>query len=240
MVGHLVDGQGKGYLPRSKSVAEPRLGVVLSVRGIGKSESPTPCAGASFFDTIGGHPMRRVSGVRLSPKILVLVSVSLLGVLAFALSRELTTTTRPMAARPALRPPRPALSPAEESYIRALWPIHGSVERSTVRMSLGQIFYKTENLSRADLKIRVDKALVNYRQAESALRALEPPASLRPAHEEYLAAVRLFQQSAVEVLKMFDDGRDDHLLAAYPLSQEGSDKIREVGLRFWPGEFPPN
>jgi hypothetical protein len=184
--------------------------------------------------------MRRVSGARPSPKILVLVSVSLLGVLAFALSRELTTTTRPMAARPPLRPPRPALSPAEESYIRALWPIHGNVERSTVRMSLGQIFYKTEDLSRADLKIRVDKALVNYRQAELALRALEPPASLRPAHDEYLAAVRLFQQSAVEVLKMFDDGRDDHLLAAYPLSQQGSDKIREVGLRFWPGEFPPN
>ena len=225
----------------AKSVAEPHLGVVLSVRGIGKSESPTPCAGASFFDAIGGHPMRPVSGARLSPKILVLVSVSLLGVLAFALSRELTTTTtRPMAARPALRPPRPALSPAEESYIRALWPIHGSVERSTIRMSLGQIFYKTEDLSRADLKIRVDEALVNYRRAESGLRALEPPASLQTAHEEYLAAVRLFQQSAVEVLKMFDDGRDDHLLAAYPLSQEGSDKIREVGLRFWPGEFPPN
>ena len=109
-----------------------------------------------------------------------------------------------------------------------------------MRMSLGQIFYKTEDLSRTDLKIRVDKALVNYRWAESALRALEPPASLRPAHEEYLAAVRLFQESAVEVLKMFDDGRDDHLLAAYPLSQEGSDKIREVGGRFWPGEFPPN
>jgi hypothetical protein len=222
-------------------MAKPRLDFVISVRRIGKPGSPS-CAGALFFGTIGGHPMRRVSGARLSPKILilVLVFVSLLGVLAFSLSRELTTTTRPMAARPALRPPRPALSPAEEAYIRALWPIHGSVERSTVRMSLGQIFYKTENLSRADLKIRVDKALVNYRQAESALRALEPPASLRPAHEEYLAAVRLFQQSAVEVLKMFDDGRDDHLLAAYPLSQEGSDKIREVGLRFWPGEFPPN
>ena len=221
-------------------MAEPRLDFVISVRRIGKPESPTPGAGASFFGTIGGHPMKRVFGARLSPKILVLVIVSLLGVLAFALSSELITTARPMAARPALRPPRPALSPAEESYIRALWPIHGSVERSTMRMSLGQIFYKTEDLSRAKLKIRVDEALLNYRRAESGLRALEPPASLQTAHEEYLEAVRLFQQSAVEVLKMFDDGRDDHLLAAYPLSQKGSDKIREVGGRFWPGEFPPN
>src|SRR5689334_19652619 len=30
----------------------------------------------------------------------------------------------------------PALSDAEESYIRALWPIHGDVERSAVRVSL--------------------------------------------------------------------------------------------------------
>jgi predicted Zn-dependent protease len=109
-----------------------------------------------------------------------------------------------------------------------------------MRMSLGQIFYKTEDLSRADLKKRVDEALANYRRAESGMLALEPPAPLRAAHEEYLAAVRLFQQSAIEVLKMFDDGRDDHLLAAYPMSQEGSDKIREVGGKFWPGEFPPN
>jgi hypothetical protein len=39
---------------------------------------------------------------------------------------------------------------------------------------------------------------------------------------------------------MFDDGNDEHLLAAYPLSQEGSDKIRAVGAQFWRDEFPPN
>ena len=32
---------------------------------------------------------------------------------------------------------RPALTAAEEKYIRELWPIHGDVERSTLRMSLG-------------------------------------------------------------------------------------------------------
>jgi hypothetical protein len=72
------------------------------------------------------------------------------------------------------------------------------------------------------------------------MRALEPPASLRKDHEQYLAAVRLFQESAVEANKMFKDGQEDHLLAAYPKSQEGSDKIREVGGKFWPNEFPPN
>jgi hypothetical protein len=107
-------------------------------------------------------------------------------------------------------------------------------------MSLGQIFYKAQDLGRADLGTRVEQALATYRAADARLRALEPPASLRREHEEYLSAVRLFEESAIELLKMFKDGRDDHMLAAYPKSQEGSDKIREIGGKFWPHEFPAN
>jgi hypothetical protein len=175
------------------------------------------------------------------PKMLILgaVFLGLVGILSFAVSRELTSSSQP-AARPSLRPPRPPLSPAEEQYMRALWPVHGDVERSVMRMSLGQIFYKTKDLGRAELRTRVEQALATYRGAEARLLALDPPASLRGEHGEYLAAVRLFQESAVEVLKMFEDGRDDHMLAAYPKSQEGSNKIREVGGKFWPNEFPPN
>jgi len=88
-------------------------------------------------------------------------------------------------------------------------------------MSLGKIFYKIDDLPKADLKARVDAALATYRRAEVRISALQPPSSLAHAHDEYLAAVRLFEQSAIEVLKMFDDGNDEHLLAAYPLSQEG-------------------
>ncbi len=124
--------------------------------------------------------------------------------------------------------------------MRAMWPIHGDVERSLMRASLGQILYKTNELSRAELKARMEQALTTYRGADTRIRALEPPASLRNDHEQYLAAVRLFEESAVEAIKMFKDGRDDHLLAAYPKSQEGSNKIREVGGKFWPSEFPPN
>lgn len=124
--------------------------------------------------------------------------------------------------------------------MRAMWPIHGDVERSLTRMSLGQILYKTDDLGRAELKTRIEQALVTYRGAETRIRALSPPTSLRGDHEQYLAAVRLFQESASEAIKMFKDGREEHLLAAYPKSQEGSDKIREVGGKFWPNEFPPN
>jgi hypothetical protein len=107
-------------------------------------------------------------------------------------------------------------------------------------MSLGQIFYKIHDMDRAELKTRVDDALATYRQAEMRLRDLRPPPSLQRAHADYLAAVELFQKSALEVLKMFEDGNDDHLLVAYPLNLEGSNKIRAIGAQFWRDEFPAN
>jgi hypothetical protein len=175
--------------------------------------------------------------------VLAVTVLALVGMVVFAVIREATTTGHgPTSAlpRPAATPPPPAFTRVEEAYIQALWPIHGEVERSTVRLSLGKIFYKINEMGPAELKGRVETALATYRRAEAGLNALQPPPSLERAHNDYLAAVRLFQQSAVEVLKMFDDGNDEHLLAAYPLSQEGSDKIRAVGAQFWRDEFPPN
>src|SRR5438034_4582406 len=184
------------------------------------------------------QPASRVKVV-LSAAGLVLLAgvVTVAAVLEMRASRAVMSEPQTRLAAPE---PRPPLTRAEEAYVRALEPIHGDVERSTVRMSLGQIFYKTNDLVRKDLKARVDEALRTYRSAETRLRALQPPPSLQPAHADYLGAVRLFQRSALEVLKMFDDGGEEHLRAAYPLSQEGSDKIREVGAKFWPDEFPPN
>jgi hypothetical protein len=179
-----------------------------------------------------------VKGTALAATVLVL-----LGVVAFGVTREATTTARtpsPAALRPAATPPKPAFTRAEEAYIQALWPIHGDVERSAVRMSLGKIFYKTNDIGKADLKSRVDAALATYQRAEARVGALQPPPSLARSHDDYLAAVRLFEQSALEVLKMFDDGNEEHLLAAYPMSREGSDKIRKIGAKFWEDEFTPH
>jgi hypothetical protein len=134
----------------------------------------------------------------------------------------------------------PALSDAEESYIRALWPIHGDVERSAVRVSLGTIFYKTGDLDKAELKNRLEAALVAYQRAEGRISELKPPPSFARMHDDYVAAIHLFEQATVEALKMFSDGDDAHLVLAHPLSHEGSNKIREIGGRFWRDEFPPN
>src|SRR2546425_7585809 len=195
--------------------------------------SPAPGASGS-----SAHPPSRARVVLSAVGLIFLAGVVIVAaVLEMRASRAVLTGPQTSVAAPR---PRPPLTHAEEAYIRALWPIHGDVERSTVRMSLGQIFYKTNDLGRKDLKARVDEALLTYRSAETRLRALQPPPSLQSAHSDYLGAVRLFQRSALEVLKMFDDGGEEHLRAAYPLSQEGSDKIREVGAKFWPDEFPPN
>jgi hypothetical protein len=199
-------------------------------------------AGIGLSVKIRSHP-RWPLGINGS--VLAVAVLALMGVLAFDATREASTMGRApspalSSSRPAPTPQRPAFTRAEEAYIQALWPIHGDVERSAVRVSLGKIFYKTNDMGKPELKARVDDALATYRRAETRISALQVPPSLERAHNDYLAAVGLFEKSALEVLKMFDDGNDDHLLAAYPLSQEGSNKIRAVGAQFWQDEFPPH
>ena len=171
---------------------------------------------------------------------LLTLTVAVLGVLVgVAIARESAPVAAP-ANRPALPTPRPPLAPGEQRYIEALWPIHTDVERAAVRVALGASFYKLQDLSRADLKTRLDDALVAYRGAEQRLRELQPPESLRGRHDAYLTAVQRFEASTLEMLRMYDDGSDDHLTTAFPLSLKGSDEIRELGESFWPDEYPPN
>ena len=59
-------------------------------------------------------------------------------------------------------------------------------------------------------------------------------------HQQYLDAVRLYQQSAAEMSRVARDGRDAHLLAAHPLSLEASEKLLKVGGVLWPSEYKPN
>jgi hypothetical protein len=174
--------------------------------------------------------------------VLFTLTVAVLGVLVgVAVAREAAPSAqvaRP--SRPALPTPRPPLAADEQRYIEALWPIHTNVERTAVRVALGASFYKLQDLSRADLKARLDDALVAYRGAEQRLRELQPPESLRARHAAYLSAVQRFEESTLEMLRMYDDGSDEHLTKAFPLSLKGSDEIREVGESFWPDEYPPN
>lgn len=135
---------------------------------------------------------------------------------------------------------RPAFSAEEQAYVDGLWPIHTDVEVAAERVALGVIFYKTNDIDAAELQLRLDRSRSSYWAAERRLLELSPPASLHGSHEAYLTAVRMFAQSASEMLKLFDDGSETHLDAGYPQYLEATNNIRDVGGRFWPDEFPPN
>jgi hypothetical protein len=199
--------------------AIPRAGEPLHVRDRHHADRPTP---------------------RLKLVLFAVIVAALGGVVGFAVSRETSAPAAPALSRPALPTPRPALSPDEQSYVETLWPVHTSVERSALRVALGASFYKLQDLSRAELRTRLDDALKAYRVADSQLRGMRPPPAFQARHDTYLTALQLFEQSTAEMLRMYDDGSEEHLTRGFPLSVEGSDKIRAVGESFWPDEYPPN
>jgi hypothetical protein len=168
------------------------------------------------------------------------VLVSLLGILAVAAVREVATTANARTTRPALAPPRPPLTAGEEAYALALWPIHSEVKASALKMTFGGISYKLGEIDRAGLKAKIDVSSETYRRAAARLAQLTPPPSLAQVHQQYLDAVRLYQQSAAEMSRVARDGRDAHLLAAHPLSLEASEKLLKVGGVLWPSEYKPN
>ncbi len=183
---------------------------------------------------------------RLVSARIILVGTSLLcllGILTFAVVREATPPSRAgisVPSPPAGTPPRPPLTAAEEAYAHALWPIHTDVKLSAIRMSFAAINYKLREIERAELRGRVEGALEVHRGAAERMHALRPPASLERVHAEYLEALRLYERSAAEMIKVVADGRDEHLVAAYPLMNEAGGKLLNVGTVLWPGEYVPN
>src|ERR671937_162367 len=85
--------------------------------------------------------------VALAALVLIVAGIVIVAIAREATSRRLVAA---VGSRPA-QPPRPPLTRAEEAYIQALWPIHGAVERSSARVSVGQIFYITKDLGRTEL-----------------------------------------------------------------------------------------
>jgi hypothetical protein len=184
----------------------------------------------------GPSPVRRPTRLKFALFAGVLVILILLVTLAAVRERSV----RGPAAGPVLPPPRPAPTAAEEIYARALWSVHGAVKTAAFRMTMIGMKYKLGNADRADFRTRLDAAADAFRTAEGQVRALTPPPSLQSVHAEYLEAVQLFERSVAEMRRAADDDRTEHLVAAYPLSQEASRKLLRVGKAIWPGEYVPN
>jgi len=184
---------------------------------------------------------RRVARPSVKIFLFGLVLVGLFGIVLVAAFREVSgPLSNARTARPVLAPPRPPLTAAEEEYALALWPIHNEVKASALRMTLGGISYKIGELDRTALKGRIERSTETYRSAARRIAALTPPASLTRAHAMYSEAIRLYQRSAAEMLHVVDDGRDDHLVVAQPLSMEASETLLKVGDILWPSEYKPN
>ena len=177
---------------------------------------------------------------RLKPAVLALVLLALAALVAWALVRESAAPARAVVAQPTLLQPRPAPTAAEEVFARALWTIHGEVKTATFGLTLAGMKFKLRELDRAELGARVRAADQTYRDAEARAGQLPSPAALAEVRAGYLEAVRLLRSSAAEMAKTAEDGRDEHLVAAFPLSQEASRRLLEVGKVIWPGEYVPN
>ena len=135
---------------------------------------------------------------------------------------------------------RPAVTAQEEAYARALWPIHAQVKQDAVKMTFAGLAYKMGDIKRAAVKERVAPLTPIFDSAVAALNKLQPPASMRALHGEYLEAIKLYRAASVTMIKVAVDGRDAHLLEAQAMSEKASGLTLKVGDTLWPGEYKPN
>jgi hypothetical protein len=126
----------------------------------------------------------------------------------------------------------------EQRYTDDLWAIHTQLELTSARVGLGAAFYRSQEIDRGELRARLTQGLARYRLAEVQVEALQPPPTLQATREGYLVVVRLFQQSTLEMLRMYEDGDDEHLSSALPMTLDGTNRLREMGARFWPESYP--
>jgi len=170
----------------------------------------------------------------------------LIAVVGVALKRELTP--KPQSAASSFtgglefgdHHEAPALSAEEEGYAAALWPIHSAVKLSAVRMTFAGIAFKTEDHDARKLKAKVRPLTQTFTSAKDRLRKIQPPPSLAQAHRDYLEALDLYAAASREMIRVADDGRDEHLLAAQERSERASTVLIKLSDALWPGEYKPN
>lgn len=135
---------------------------------------------------------------------------------------------------------RPPLSADEERFAHDLWKVHSDLRTQAVRMSFAGIAYKTGEIPKEGVRDRIAPLVKTFGQAALDIRKIATPASMQPVRDRYLEAVDLYAKASSEMIKVAQDGKDDHLLVAQEMSQRGSTLLLEVSEKLWPGEFKPN
>jgi hypothetical protein len=168
--------------------------------------------------------------------------VGLVALMAVAAYRE-TAKPKPQqvaANTEANKAERPAVTAEEEAYARALWPVHMQVKQDAVKMTFAGLAYKMGDIKRGEVKVRVAPLTPAFDSATAALNRLQPPASMRALHGEYVDAIRLYREASVAMVRIAADGREAHLEEAQAMSERASGLTLKVGETLWPGEFKPN
>jgi hypothetical protein len=190
-----------------------------------------------------------VSGSQRTARVAALkgfgVGALVVGLIALMAAAAIRETTKPKPQQVAANTEvnhveRPAVTAEEEAYARALWPIHAQVKQDAVKMTFAGLAYKMGDIKRAAVRDRVAPLTPMFDSAVVALSKLQPPASMRVLHGEYLEAVKLYREASVTMVKFAMDGRDGHLLEAQAMSEKASGLTLKVGDTLWPGEFKPN
>jgi len=169
------------------------------------------------------------------------VVLGLIGMVVFATLRERSISQMSgTGAGSGLEPMRPPLSAAEEAYATALWPIHSEVKLSAVNMTFAGLAYKLGEMDRDGLRSRLEPLVERFAEAAVQLRQLQPPAPMEKFHLDYAEALRLYQASIAEMVRVIDDGRDEHLIEAQAQSEKAAAILIKLSDELWPGEYKPN
>jgi len=184
---------------------------------------------------------------RLRPRAILLSTVmaALLGVVVYAVQREIgarsaSATAAAAAQLPVRQDSRRTLSEEEEAYAAALWPLHSEVKLAAVQMTFAGIAYKTDDHDPDRLAAKARSAGGTMETVAAKVRSLEPPPSLHEVHDRYVRALALYAAASAEMVRGASGGRDDLLIEAQGMSFSASEDLLRVGDALWPGEYKPH
>ena len=165
---------------------------------------------------------------------------ALLALVFFAVLRESGSNAANATVVKSSAPSRPPLTASEEAYAAALWPVHEQVKNNAIRMTFAGLSYKMGETEASAVAPEVAPLVEEYKAATARVGGLHPPASLNRVHKDYLDALRLYQDAAGEMVKVSNDGSDDHLMAAQTMTERAAVTLLKVGDVLWPAEYKPN
>jgi hypothetical protein len=176
--------------------------------------------------------------------LLAFAMVALMAIVAISLQRELGfgSASTPVLAIVQPEPPAPPpLTPEEEAFAEALWPLHqGVVEASAGRLSSAGIAFAIDDHDAHRLAAKLKPLRAVFHDAREKVVAIAAPPSLQGVHDRYVTVLSLYEQSAAEMLEVERDGDEGHLINAQIKSGHAAEELVKVGDILWPGEHKPN